>query len=174
MLKKVLAVTALAVLGAGMLAGCTSGDEGPKDMTKKVKDENLYPENDDYKFTVANVDVTATQKELPYTEIIEKDKLYVAYGGSSSCPPEIDKVSFDKASNTVAIAVHPLGTKKNTMCTMDFVPHAFSVKADTKGFSFEGPKIEFVTILEDVPDEPMEDDNDEQPKPGVEPGTETE
>lgn len=145
--KKIFAVTALAMLSVVALSGCTS-DTGPQDTTEVVKDETLYPNSSEVEFTVkSGLKTEKTPESLPYTEVIDSDKLFLVYGGSSSCAPEIDKVSFDEPNDTVIISIYSMGKEAGRACTMDYVPHSFSIQSKTDGFSFEGKEVEFVSVL---------------------------
>lgn len=105
-----------ALTGVLLLSACNQVNGGEKPMetpepqTTGVFDMKLVPD-DDHPLSIA-------QSFGAEQVILGEDKIYIAMGGSSSCPPRIENTEMVDTELVISLKEYPV----DVMCTADYRP----------------------------------------------------
>lgn len=108
-----------AIVVLGLLAGCVNTVES---------DRNVESENIAAGFImvdVVEVEPTGDAGKIDSIVSTKSDSFVVMLGGSGSCPPMVENVSYDDESNTVSIVMYEY--PPDVMCTRDYRQYFYEV-----------------------------------------------
>lgn len=131
-------VATIAGLGLSMLAlaGCATS-EPTSPSVPFIGEESEFIITDD-PLTLTNYPNAI--EEAPFAVINSENSLFLAVGGSGSCPPEIASVKPENGDVRVNLKLRP----EQTVCTEDYRIYGFSITALSVDFKFNSSQDIFI------------------------------
>lgn len=118
--KYVLLILAfISVVVLGFLTACTTPVKPAVPAEPEVRNV------DSIMVDVVEVERVSDLGKIDHIVSITSDSFIVMFGGSGSCPPMVENVSYDGESNTVSIAMYEY--PPDMMCTRDYRQYFYEV-----------------------------------------------